>query len=142
MSESHRPRPHQVLRLVGHTPLVELRHLSPRPGLRLYAKLEGQNPSGSIKDRIVLAMLRGAFARGRLATGGTVVEASTGNTAIALAMACKQMGLEAHVVIPRGAVPAIADLLRLYGAAVTWCEPAGGMRGAIELAQRLAAERG
>lgn len=137
-----RPTPRSLLRFIGGTPLVELTRFSPKRGIRLLAKLEGQNPSGSIKDRIVLAMLQGAMARGRVKPGDTVVEASTGNTAIALAFAGKQLGLTARVVIPWGVVPSIADLLRLYGAQVTWCEPAAGMRGAVDMAHRLAEDNG
>ncbi|MBM3946191.1 MAG: pyridoxal-phosphate dependent enzyme, partial [SAR202 cluster bacterium] len=75
-----------MLRAVGSTPLVELRRVPVKPGVRLYAKLEGMNPSGSIKDRIARAMVEEAEARGRLHAGDTIVEASTGNTALALAL--------------------------------------------------------
>ncbi|MER3421087.1 MAG: cysteine synthase B, partial [Chloroflexota bacterium] len=81
-----------ILDLIGRTPMVELKHLSPKPGVRLFAKLEGQNPSGSIKDRIVLQMLRAARTEGRLQPGMPLVEASTGNTGIALAMVAAVRG--------------------------------------------------
>jgi cysteine synthase len=135
-------RPQSLLDLVGHTPLVELTRLSPKPGVRIFAKLEGGNPSGSVKDRIVLAMVEAAEARGLLAPGATIVEASTGNTAIALAMVARQKGYGVSIVLPRGIVPSIEDILRLYGAEVTWADPAGGMRGTIEAAHDLAEREG
>lgn len=128
--------------LVGGTPLVELAHMTPKPGVRIFAKLEGQNPSGSVKDRIVLSMLESAEARGVLRPGDTLIEASTGNTAIALAALAPRKGYHVRVVLPRGIVPSIADILDLYGAEIEWCEPEGGMRGAIRRAQELAAQPG
>ena len=128
--------------LVGGTPLVELRGLSPKPGVRIFAKLEGQNPSGSVKDRIVLAMMQAAEERGDLREGDTLVEASTGNTAIALAALAPRRGYRVRIVLPRGVVPSIADVLDLYGADVEWREPEGGMRGAIARSRELAAEPG
>ena len=131
-----------VLGLVGNTPLVELAHMSPKPGIRIFAKLEGQNPSGSIKDRIALAMIEEAETEGRLRPGGTIVEASSGNTAIALAFVGKQKGYAVRVVIPGEVAPSIGDLLHLYGAEITWCEPRAGMKGAIDLAQEMSRSEG
>ena len=131
-----------LLELIGHTPLIELRHLSPKRGIRIYAKLEGQNPSGSVKDRIVLAMVEAAERRGVLKPGDTIVEASSGNTAIALAMVAKQKGYKVRVVIPRRVAPSIGDILRIFGAKVTWCESTGGMKGAIDLAEQIAGQEG
>lgn len=116
--------------------------MAPKPGVRLFAKLEGQNPSGSIKDRIVLAIVEGAERRGLLRPGDTIVEASSGNTAIALAMVAKQKGYRVKVAIPRGVVPSVGDILETYGAEVIWCEPRSGLKGAIDLAQQLAREHG
>ena len=131
-------QPQGLLSLIGNTPLLELRRLAPKPGVRIFAKLEGQNPSGSIKDRIVLAMVEAAERRGDLSPGDTIVEASSGNTAIALAMVAKQKGYRVHVVIPKLVPPSIRDVLRLFGAKVTWCGPDGGMKAAIDLAAALA----
>ena len=131
-----------VLGLIGDTPLVELPRLSPRPGVRLFAKLEGQNPSGSVKDRIALALVEAAERRGDLKPGATIIEASSGNTAIALAMVAKQKGYRVQVVIPEGVAPSISDILALYGADIIWCEPRAGMKGAIELAQQRAEAHG
>lgn len=131
-----------LLSLVGCTPLVELPRLSPKPGVRILAKLEGQNPSGSIKDRIALALLDQAEARGEIRPGDTLVEASTGNTGIALAMVARQKGYHLKVVIPHGVVPSIADILELYGVEIVWVEPKGGMQGAIDHSRELAAKHG
>ena len=128
--------------LVGRTPLIELRNLSPRSGVRLFAKLEGQNPSGSVKDRIAVAMLDAAEVSGALRPGATLVEASTGNTAIALAALAPRRGYRVRVVLPKGIVPSIADILDLYGAEIEWCEPEAGMRGAIRRVQELAEQQG
>ena len=111
-------------------------------GVRIFAKLEGQNPSGSIKDRIVKAMVEQAETQGRLKSGDTIIEASSGNTAIASCMVGKQRGYNVTVVIPPEVVPSIADILRLLGAEVVWCEPGLGMKGAIDHAQALAKANG
>ena len=139
---SEKPLTPSMLQLIGNTPLVELRRLSPKPGIRIFAKLEGGNPSGSVKDRIVLAMIQAAEAQGVIKQGDTIVEASTGNTAIALAFVAKQKGYKVRVVLPKGVVPSMADVLHLYGAEFEWCEPSGGMRGAIAAAKALAEEDG
>ena len=129
-----------VLDLVGNTPIVELVRFNPKPGVRIFAKLEGQNPSGSIKDRIVLAMVEDAEAKDEIKQGDTIVEASSGNTAIALALVAKQKGYRVEVVIPGEVAPSIGDLLELYGATITWCEPVAGMKGAIDIAKDIASK--
>ena len=134
--------PHLLLHNIGRTPLIELKHLSPRPGVRLFAKLEGQNPSGSVKDRVAMALVESLEARHALKPGDTLIEASTGNTAIALAMVARQRGYHLKVVIPHGVVPSIADILELYGVGIVWVRPKAGMQGAIDEANRLAAENG
>lgn len=134
--------PLPLLSLIGNTPLVELTRLSPKPGVRLFAKLEGQNPSGSVKDRIVKAIVEKAEREGRLKPGDTLIDASSGNTAIALAMVSRQKGYNARVVIPQGVPPSIVDLLRLFGAEVTWCDSHAGMKGAVDEAQRQADANG
>lgn len=134
--------PRRVFDLIGNTPLVELAHLAPKPGVRIFAKLEGANPGGSVKDRIVLAMVEEAEREGSLKPGDTIVEASTGNTAIALALVGRQKGYGVHVVMPKGIVASVPDILRLYGAEITWCESGGGMRRAIDTANEIAASSG
>lgn len=128
-----------LLQLIGQTPLVELKRLSPKPGIRIFAKLEGQNPSGSVKDRIALALVEAAERRGALRPGATIVEASSGNTALALAFVAKQKGYQARVVLPRGIAPNIGDLLALSGVRITWVDAVGGMKVAIDTARELAA---
>jgi len=130
-----------LLDLVGNTPLVELRHFSPRPGVRILAKLEGQNPSGSIKDRVALALVRGAEADGRLKAGDAIVEASSGNTGVALAMVGKRLGYDVKVVMPRSVPESIPDLLHLYGVDTVYCDKCDDMKQALDLAHRLAAKR-
>lgn len=130
------------LQLIGGTPLVEVPRLSPRPGVRLFAKLEGQNPSGSIKDRVALALIEQAEQAGRLRPGGTVVEASSGNTGIALATICRQRGYGAHIVVPADIPASILDLLRLLGAELTMCGACSGLTGCIRKATEIAQREG
>ncbi|MFT4975101.1 MAG: cysteine synthase [Myxococcota bacterium] len=127
---------------IGNTPLVELTRMSPRPGVRLFAKLEGHNPSGSIKDRVASALVSCLEKHRGLRPGDTLIEASTGNTAIALAMLARQRGYHLKVVVPHGVVPSIEDILDLFGVEIIWCEPHAGMRGAIERTRELAAKHG
>ena len=96
-----------LLNLIGGPPLIELTRLSPKPGVRIFAKLEGQNPSGSVKDRIALALVEAAEAEGLIKPGDTLVEASSGNTGIALAMVARQKGYPLKVVIPMEVVPSV-----------------------------------
>ncbi len=131
-----------VARLVGNTPLVELRHLSPGAGVRIFAKLEGQNPTGSIKDRIVLHILQSARSSGRLAPGQTIVEASTGNTGVALAMFGRQLGHPVDVCVPESVYPEIEALLRVYGANIRWVPRQAGIKSAIEVAREVARAEG
>src|SRR5215472_10355113 len=126
-----------VLEHIGDTPLVELRNFELGNGVRLFAKLEGQNPTGSVKDRIVRRMLLVARRNGALQPGATIVEATTGNTGIALAMIGRQLGYTVKVVVPRNVFPEIADLLRVYGAEIIWVSAEAGIKGAMELARSL-----
>ena len=131
-----------VLHTIGRTPMVELRQLSPKPGVRLFAKLEGWNPTGSIKDRIVKHMLQHAERDGRIAPGDTVIEASTGNTGIALAMIGKAMGYHARIVMPENVYPEIPRALAVYGADVHWVPAEAGVTGAMAVARQMADETG
>ncbi len=131
-----------VLEHIGETPLVELRHLDLKPGVRLFAKLEGQNPTGSVKDRIVRRMLLVARREGKLTQGATIVEATTGNTGIALAMIGRQLGYTVKVVVPENVFPEIGDLLRVYGAEIIWVPAEAGIKRAMDLARELARARG
>jgi cysteine synthase B len=131
-----------ILDTVGHTPLVELHGFDVPSGVRLFAKLEGQNPTGSVKDRIVRDMLLRAADEGALPPGGTVVEASTGNTAIALAMIGRVLGYHVCVVMPENVFAEIPRALAVYGAETHWVPADLGVKGAIEEAKRIAAETG
>ncbi|MHB8573812.1 MAG: PLP-dependent cysteine synthase family protein [Dehalococcoidia bacterium] len=138
--------PHHIcasmLEHVGDTPLVELKHLDLKPGVRVFAKLEGQNPTGSVKDRIVYRMLCVARERGQIRPGATIVEATTGNTGIALAMLGRQLGYKVKVVVPENVFPEIGNLLRVYGAEIIWVPTEQGIKRAMELARELARDRG
>jgi cysteine synthase B len=131
-----------LVHAIGRTPIVELRHCSPKPGVRLFAKLEGQNPTGSIKDRIVRTMLLAAEREGRLRPGDTIIEASTGNTGIALAMIGRALGYDVRIVMPENVFTEIPRALGVYGAAVEWVPTEQGVRRAIEVARRQAEREG
>jgi cysteine synthase len=124
---------------IGNTPLVGLPRLSPRPGVRLWAKLEGNNPTGSVKDRIARAMVDEAEKAGRLAPGATLLEPSSGNTGIALALVARVRGYRLVVVMPENTSAERRQLLELYGAEVDSSPAAGGSNGAILRAGELAA---
>ncbi|MEX1102747.1 MAG: cysteine synthase family protein [Dehalococcoidia bacterium] len=128
--------------MVGDTPMVELRSLSPEPGVRLFAKLEGQNPTGSIKDRIVQRILQVARETGALEPGQRIVEASTGNTGVSLAMFGELMGHPVDVCVPESVYPEIEELLRAYGARIRFVPRQAGIKSAIEVAERVAREEG
>jgi cysteine synthase B len=127
-----------LLDLVGNTPLVELPRLSPKPEVRLYAKLEGQNPTGSIKDRVALALIDDAEARGELEPGRELLEPTSGNTGIALALVAKLKGYRLTCVMPENVTEERRRLLRLYGAEIVRSPGAEGSNGAVRLAQELA----
>jgi cysteine synthase len=134
--------PQSVLDTIGSTPLVELPRLAPKPGVRIFAKLEGQNPSGSVKDRVARALVEECEGRHQLKPGSLLVEASTGNTAIALAVVAKQKGYRLKVVVPEGVAPSIGYILDTLGVECVESPPKAGMRGAIEAAARLAQAEG
>jgi [CysO sulfur-carrier protein]-thiocarboxylate-dependent cysteine synthase len=127
-----------LLELVGNTPLVELRRLAPKPSVRLYAKLEGQNPTGSIKDRVAIAMIEAAEAAGELEPGRELLEPTSGNTGISLALVAKLKGYRLTCVLPENATEERRRLLRLYGAAIIESPGAEGSNGAVRLALELA----
>jgi cysteine synthase B len=127
-----------VLELVGNTPLVELTRLSPSPSVKIYAKLEGQNPTGSIKDRVAKAMIETAEASGELAPGRELLEPTSGNTGISLAMVAKLKGYALTCVMPENSTPERVRLLELFGAKVVFSPAEGGSNGAVRLALELA----
>ncbi|MDP2727751.1 MAG: cysteine synthase family protein [Dehalococcoidia bacterium] len=127
-----------LLDSIGDTPLVEIPRISPKEGVRIYAKLEGQNPTGSLKDRIAKYMIDEAEAKGLLPPGKTILEATSGNTGISLAMIGKRKGYPVKVVMPENVSPERCHLLILYGAEVIFSEGAKGTNGAIEVACEMA----
>jgi [CysO sulfur-carrier protein]-thiocarboxylate-dependent cysteine synthase len=129
-----------LLDLIGHTPLVELPRLTPNPSVQLYAKLEGHNPTGSIKDRVALAMIEDAEARGELEPGRELLEPTSGNTGIALALVAKLKGYSLTCVMPENVTEERRRLLRLYGAEIVESPGSEGSNGAVRLAQELAAK--
>jgi cysteine synthase B len=125
---------------IGNTPLVGLPRLSPKPGVRLWAKLEGHNPTGSVKDRVARAMVEDAEKSGLLTPGATLLEPSSGNTGISLAVVARVRGYKLVVVLPENTSLERRQLLELYGAGVVLSPADQGSNGAIERAKRLAAE--
>ena len=128
-----------ILGAIGNTPIVELSRMAPHPGVRLYAKLEGANPTGSVKDRVALAMIDAALADGALRPGQTILEPSSGNTGISLAMIGRRLGHPVRIVMPDNTTAERSELLRLFGAEVVPSPGTEGSNGAIRLAEELAA---
>jgi len=127
-----------LLDLVGSTPLVELPRLSPKPTVKLYAKLEGQNPTGSIKDRVAKSMIEAAEASGELEPGRALLEPTSGNTGISLALVAALKGYPLTCVMPENATPERKRLLRLCGAEIVLSPAAEGSNGAVRLALQMA----
>jgi cysteine synthase B len=129
-----------VLDLIGNTPLVAAHQLSPNPAVRIFVKLEGNNPGGSVKDRIAKAMIEDAEATGRLVPGDTILEPSSGNTGIGLALVCRVKGYKLRVVLPENVSVERRQLLEIFGAEVIPSPKEEGSNGAIRVAQELAKE--
>jgi cysteine synthase B len=129
-----------LLDSVGHTPLVGLPRLSPSPDVRLWAKLEDRNPTGSIKDRAALAMIAQAEADGLIKPGDTLLEPTSGNTGISLAMVAKQRGYKLICVMPENTSSERTQLLLMWGAEIIYSPAAGGSNEAVRVAKGLAAE--
>ena len=129
-----------IVDAIGGTPMVEVARLAPSPSVRLFAKLEGNNPTGSVKDRVARAMVLEALASGALRPGQTILEPSSGNTGISLALIGARLGHPVRIVMPDNTTAEREQLLRLYGAEIVFSPGAEGSNGAIRLAERLAAE--
>jgi cysteine synthase B len=127
-----------ILDAIGNTPLVGIPRMSPKPSVRLWAKLEGQNPTGSTKDRIAKRMIEAAEASGELTADRTILEPTSGNTGIALAMVARRKGYRLTVVIPDNASEERIRLLELFGAEIVFSPGDKGTNGSIEVARRLA----
>jgi [CysO sulfur-carrier protein]-thiocarboxylate-dependent cysteine synthase len=129
-----------ILDVVGDTPLVGVHALSPKPSVRVYAKLEGQNPGGSMKDRIALRMVEAAERDGLLQPGDTILEPSSGNTGIGLALVARMKGYRLRVVLPENVSEERRQMLEIFGAEVISSPGEEGSNGAIRQAEKLAAE--
>jgi cysteine synthase len=128
-----------ILETIGNTPLVELKSFSPRPGVEIYAKLEGANPSGSVKDRVALRMIQEAEANGKLKPGSILLEPTSGNTGIALAMIARIKGYQFVAVMPDNVTHERRQILELYGAQIIFSDGSQGSNGAVRLARELTA---
>ena len=129
-----------IIAAIGNTPLVELPHLSPKPGIRLFAKLEGANPTGSVKDRIALTMVEQAEAEGVLTPGRVILEPTSGNTGIALAMIGSVKGYDVEVVMPENVSQERVQLLEAFGVKIHFSDGSLGTNGSIPVARRMAEE--
>jgi cysteine synthase len=129
-----------IVQSIGHTPLIELKRLSPKPGVRIWAKLESRNPTGSVKDRVARALIEDAESKGLIRPGQTILEPTSGNTGISLAMICGRKGYDLKVVMPDNVTRERSDLLRMYGAEIVYTEGAKGSNGAVDLALDMAAK--
>jgi cysteine synthase B len=129
-----------ILETIGDTPLVGMQAMSTNQGVRLWAKLEGNNPTGSTKDRIALRMVEVAEASGELTPERTILEPTSGNTGIALAMVARRKGYSLTVVMPDNASQERIGLLRLFGAEIVFSDGAKGTNGSIEVAAALACD--
>jgi cysteine synthase B len=129
-----------IVQAIGNTPLVELSRISPKPGVRLWAKLESHNPTGSVKDRVARALIEDAEEKGAIAPGQTILEPTSGNTGISLAMICSRKGYKLRVVMPENVTPERTQLLRMYGAEIVYSPGDQGSNGAVAKALEMAAE--
>jgi len=127
-----------VVQSIGNTPLIELPRLSPKPGVRIWAKLESRNPTGSVKDRVARALIEDGEERGSLSPGQTILEPTSGNTGISLAMIAARKGYRLKVVMPENVTPERTQLLRMYGAEIVYSEGSLGSNGAVEKALEMA----
>jgi len=129
-----------IVQSIGHTPLVELSRLSPKPGVHIWAKLESRNPTGSVKDRVARALIEDAEEKGAISPGQTILEPTSGNTGISLAMICKRKGYRLKVVMPENVTPERTQLLRMYGAEIVYSPGELGSNGAVAKALEMASE--
>jgi len=127
-----------IVEAIGNTPLVELRRLSPKPGIRIYAKLESYNPTGSVKDRVARSLIDHAETEGLIRPGQTILEPTSGNTGISLAMICRRKGYPLKVVMPDNVTSERTQLLQMYGAEIVYSPGEQGSNGAVALALEMA----
>ncbi len=127
-----------IVQAIGNTPLVELKRLSPKPGVRIWAKMESANPTGSVKDRVARSMIEDAEERGLIGPGQTILEPTSGNTGISLAMICSRKGYPLKVVMPDNVTPERTQLLKMYGAQIIYSPGDQGSNGAVAMASEIA----
>ncbi|WP_424960915.1 cysteine synthase CysM [Ekhidna sp.] len=128
--------------LIGNTPLVEINRLNPNKNIKIYGKLEGQNPGGSVKDRAAFGMINGAMERGEIKPGDRLIEATSGNTGIALAMIAQSMGLKMTLLMPENSTIERVQAMKAYGAEVILTPAEGTIEYSRELAEKKAKEEG
>lgn len=128
--------------LIGNTPLVELKHIPVKRGVTIFCKLEGQNPGGSVKDRAALGMITGALKRGEIKHGATLIEATSGNTGIALAMIASVKGLNLKLIMPENATEERVKSMKAYGAEVILTPDEKNIEYSREVAEQMANEKG
>jgi [CysO sulfur-carrier protein]-thiocarboxylate-dependent cysteine synthase len=127
-----------VVQSIGNTPLIQLKRLSPKPSVKIWAKLESRNPTGSVKDRVARALIEDAEEKGAIAPGQTILEPTSGNTGISLAMICSRKGYPLKVVMPENVTPERTQLLQMYGAQIVYSDGSKGSNGAVEQALEMA----
>ncbi len=127
-----------IVEAIGNTPLVELKRVTPKPGVRIYAKLEGHNPTGSVKDRVARSMIERAEEEGLIRPGQTILEPTSGNTGISLAMICRRKGYPLKVVMPDNVTQERTQLLHMYGAEIVYSPGEQGSNGAVATALEMA----
>ncbi len=123
-----------IVQAIGNTPLIELKRLSPKPGVRIWAKMESFNPTGSVKDRVARALIEDAEEKGLIKPGQTILEPTSGNTGIALAMIARRKGYKLKVVMPDNVTPERTQLLQMYGAEIVYSPGDQGSNGAVAMA--------
>jgi cysteine synthase len=117
-----------IIQSIGNTPIVELKRLSPKPGVRLWAKLESRNPTGSVKDRVARALIEDAEEKGAISSGQTILEPTSGNTGISLGDALQAQGLPLKVVMPDNVTPERTQLLKMWGAEIVYSDGCQGIQ--------------
>src|ERR687893_2690358 len=127
-----------IVAAIGNTPLVELKRLSPKPGVRIWAKMESANPPGSVKDRVARSLIESAEEQGLIRPGQTILEPTSGNTGISLAMICSRKGYPLKVVMPDNVTAERTQLLTMYGAEIVYSPGAQGSNGAVAMALEMA----
>lgn len=127
-----------IVQAIGNTPLVELKRLSPKPDVRIYIKMESYNPTGSVKDRVARSMIERAEEDGLIAPGQTILEPTSGNTGISLAMICRRKGYPLKVVMPDNVTQERTQLLSMYGAEIVYSPGEEGSNGAVKMALETA----